>query len=82
MSIIPNPVYRKLRINFNYTNINLAEINISNILGVVLKSEKINNNIVHNDYLEFDVSDLPSGIYFATMKTKDEVITKQFVILK
>ncbi|MBO5848919.1 MAG: T9SS type A sorting domain-containing protein [Bacteroidales bacterium] len=67
--IYPNPANNYLNIN---TTENINEINIYNIVGVLVYSEKdFNNNI--------DLSNFSNGVYFIKINTDKGEITKKFI---
>jgi hypothetical protein len=77
----PNPVTDNLKFELRYnTPMDISIILYNSLSQAVLKSE-IGKDKVQND-LELDVSHLPNGIYFATIKSGTEIITKQFVIMR
>lgn len=81
LKVYPNPTTNVLNIEYvcnkEFTKNTLQ---ISNIAGVHIKSIVL-NSITGNETI--DVSNLSSGVYFITLKSKNETISKQkFVIIK
>ena len=76
-TLYPNPVTTgKLTITANQNG--NATITITTILGKQLYREK---TIFTGRYFTIDVSDLPSGVYFATVSSNGNIETKKFLKL-
>ncbi|WP_337866548.1 Ig-like domain-containing protein [Ignavibacterium sp.] len=78
----PNPFNPSTRINFSLPNQASVKIIISDILGREV-STLINDNLSAGNYsLEFNASEIPSGIYFYTMITDNFKQSRKMLILK
>lgn len=76
INIFPNPATNFLNINFNGLQSGLATLSIMNILGTEFLSCEKN---IGNDVTQVDVSSLPPGMYFLTLKNKDISLTQKFI---
>lgn len=72
--VFPNPA--KNKIYLKYPNKKINEIEIVNALGKTVSANAIINN---SSYIEIEVSDLASGIYFLTIKTNQSSQTTNFI---
>ena len=72
-TIYPNPVVNELNINFN-SQVE-AKISIINVTGQEVKRIESSGK----DYLKTDISNLPSGIYFAKINTINKTETIKFI---
>jgi len=76
-SIYPNPANDILKLEWN-PKVDVISLDIKDINGkVILNSKKIMNNKI-----QFDVSLLPAGIYFAQLNTVKEVCVRKFILQK
>ena len=66
----PNPTSAFANIDYKINNTDLAEVVVTNLLGTVIKQEEIDNT---EGTLKFDVSDTPTGIYFANIIVNGEL---------
>ncbi|MEN8225324.1 MAG: T9SS type A sorting domain-containing protein [Bacteroidota bacterium] len=76
----PNP--SSSFVSFDYdipAEANRAEILITNLLGAVVYEASLEGNI---GTLKIDVSDFTEGIYFATLKLDQEIVTTQKVLVR
>jgi hypothetical protein len=73
VSIYPNPTSKELNIEF--PNVMNCTLQLNDLLGQEIKSEKINLQRV-----QIDVDDLSDGIYFLKMKSEKGTITKKLII--
>ncbi|HBN05970.1 MAG TPA: hypothetical protein DD434_09315 [Bacteroidales bacterium] len=76
ITIYPNPASDIVNLEIKDVNIEILELNIYNILGVLVKTKTISNDIN-----QINISDLNNGIYFLDLKSKD-FTTKQKLIIK
>jgi ligand-binding sensor domain-containing protein len=73
VKVLPNPASNDL--NFELpANMNISSIEILNIEGTIVKSQRINN---HQNTI--NVSDLPSGMYVIRMQTDKGLVMKKLV---
>ncbi len=83
MSVYPNPVSNIARIEYYLPSESLSQMSLLNIYGRTVKTLKEQSNNKRGNYShDFDVSALPSGIYFLTLKSDGEVVTKQFAVVR
>jgi len=69
LSVFPNPASHQLIINYPFSSNEEATIIITDVTGKILHEEKANSS---SDHYVLKLSDLLSGIYFLTLKTKSE----------
>ncbi len=70
--IYPNPCSEKLFVK-NIANAEIKKYSLLSIEGREINLKKISKE-------EFDVSDLPAGLYFLQLQTKEGVLTKKIVV--
>ena len=79
----PNPFNPVTNINFDLPERNTVTLKIFNILGEVV-SVPVNNEVklAGNYSVEFDASNLPSGVYYYELKAGSYTQTKKMVLIK
>jgi hypothetical protein len=77
INIYPNPTSEILNINFLQTQRRNTEVVITNLLGEQVKEAR---NKSQEERVEMDVSNLPNGIYFVSVKTTEGIFTKKIII--
>ncbi|HAY34502.1 MAG TPA: SBBP repeat-containing protein, partial [Ignavibacteria bacterium] len=78
----PNPFNPVTNIKFDVVKSGNVKITVSDISGKLV-SELINSRVNPGTYLvDFNASQLASGIYFYTLSVQDNVITKKMTVLK
>jgi len=76
-ALFPNPANNNVTVNF-VLNAGQASIEVKNVLGQVQKITPINAG---SKSTNLNVSDLPSGIYFVSLKSNGNIIdTKRLVV--
>jgi hypothetical protein len=75
LNIWPNPTAGLLNYSLG-TGVQEAKVELLNLSGQVVKSE-MQKNIQNNATQTLDINELPSGIYFFSIKTENEVVTKK-----
>ena len=78
----PNPFNPLTKITYSVDNTTFVQLKIFNAIGKdisLLVNEKKNKGIYE---VEFDASDLASGIYFYQLKTNNLILTKKMLVLK
>jgi len=70
INIYPNPIKNIL----NITNINNSDINIYNLSGQIIYSEK-----VYQDNIRIDFSDFQNGVYIISVKNNSEIKTYKII---
>ncbi|MFN8437090.1 MAG: alkaline phosphatase D family protein [Cytophagales bacterium] len=79
LSVSPNPASDYIMINYALNTNSLVEVNITNIQGKKIKnlvSENQSNGVYQND---FDISEIPSGMYLLVIKTKNYTSIKKII---
>ncbi len=78
----PNPFNPKTNIRFNISEKSDVKINIYDVRGRKIKV-LVNGTYSPGSYLiEFNSSDISSGVYFYTLETRDVILTRKMVVLK
>ena len=78
----PNPFNPKTKIKFSISEAAHVELNIYNILGQLVTS-LVNQEMSAGNYIvDFNASNLSSGIYFYTMKAGSQAFAKKMTLLK
>ena len=80
-TIYPNPMNSKATININLNESSDVRLDVVNILGEVNLSSIFNLNTGYNS-IDFDVSSLNSGIYFAHLTTNGETETMKITVTR
>jgi hypothetical protein len=81
LSVYPNPANNYLSIAFTKSNLLNTSISIYNSHGVEIK--RINEKeLSGQNSLSISIVDFPSGVYYCTMNTGTERITKRFVVVR
>jgi Secretion system C-terminal sorting domain/Fibronectin type III domain len=73
-SISPNPADKFITVS-NTDNINISEINITDLNGRIVKSQKVSN--VSN--IEINVADLTTGMYLMNINSDKGIVTKKIM---
>ncbi len=79
ISVFPNPFNVKTTISFNSSYKTNITFTVRNLLGSIIKSEKI-TLLKGKNSIPFYQNKLNSGIYIYSIKAKDKVISKRFVV--
>lgn len=77
--VYPNPFKNKTTISFTSTQSGNISFIVQDLLGNIVKSENILLTKGKNT-IPFYKNKLSTGIYIYTLKTKDKLISKRFVI--
>jgi len=78
-SIWPNPVSEMVNINFETIKPVDIEVQLTDLYGKRLQfSNKL--MVSGRDVVSYDVSTYPAGIYFISIKSKTDIISKKFII--
>jgi hypothetical protein len=78
----PNPFNSTTNIEFSIPENSDVEIAVYDVLGREVRTLLNANKQAGNYSLKFDASDLSGGIYFYTLKTQSNSITKKMIYLK
>ncbi|MFH1050080.1 MAG: two-component regulator propeller domain-containing protein [bacterium] len=82
-SFYSNPAEDIIKFRFHSIIENDVKISLSNYMGNTVKEYNLNSEqLQKTNETELDVSDLPSGIYFATIRAGGQVVTEKFLILR
>ena len=76
--LFPVPANNVLNVQYELLNPGNSELNVSNMLGQTLTTEK-GEDIPGKYQMKIDLSNLASGIYFVELKTGSNRIVKRFV---
>jgi len=77
----PNPFSHISTIEFNTPTAEVVELTVFNLLGKIVKTEKISTNSGKNTYT-LNASDYENGVYFYQLSYQTEKITKRFIVNK
>lgn len=78
----PNPFNPETKINFDIKNSGFASLKVFDMTGREVKS-LVNENIAAGSYeINFNGSELNSGVYFYTLKTNEFTETKKMMLVK
>lgn len=76
INVYPNPFNTKLKITKVDAELKMFKFQIINVLGEVIK---VNFSFIENNIIEFDFSDVSSGIYFFQLDTEFGIVTKKII---
>ncbi|MCX7735231.1 MAG: T9SS type A sorting domain-containing protein [Candidatus Kapabacteria bacterium] len=82
LEISPNPVSNDLKIGYNLTKTDKIKISIVDFFGRELMLLKNSINIAGSHYIQTDVSNLLSGIYYFVLKNDEKTIIQKFIVVK
>ncbi len=78
----PNPFNPTTRIRYSIPRAGFVSIKVFNILGKEVATLVSQNQKAGNYELEFKANNLPSGMYFYTLRTNNITITKKMLLIK
>ncbi len=78
----PNPFNPTTNINFSLPESGFVTLKVYNALGAEVKTLVSNSMAVGAHSIEFNAQNLPSGIYFYTLKSNNIILTKKMLLLK
>ena len=73
--IFPNPASDYVVLNFNNSRNENLQLNISNMMGVLVRSE-----ILKQNKQKINIEDLSNGVYMFTIKSKDLTENQKLII--
>ena len=76
--IYPNPNNGTFSIEFETTNREILNLEISNLCGQIIYSKQFNKNSNNNE--EIQLPEKAKGLYFVKMQTKDNTTVKKLII--
>ncbi|MEN0048906.1 MAG: zinc-dependent metalloprotease [Bacteroidota bacterium] len=82
LSIVPNPVSSKARIQLNVKEEQSAEITVINAYGKIVKLLARQSLAIGQNTINLELAELPNGLYYITVKLQDHQLTKALVISK
>lgn len=77
--LYPNPVKETLNVVFTSKSNQEAAINIIDLRGAIVKSERVNLRSNLNE-ISLNVSNLNAGIYFVQLSTNEGIVTKKLIV--
>ncbi|MGM5469919.1 T9SS type A sorting domain-containing protein [Flavobacteriaceae bacterium LMO-SS05] len=77
LKVYPNPISRNNKLNVNFALNSSAKINVYNVTGKLMISDKMNNLKSKS----FNISNLTGGIYFLKIETDNSSTTRKIVVL-
>ena len=81
LSVYPNPTTGMVTLNINPKNETVLNMDLVNSIGQIVKQDVFNNQGV--EFTEsIDLSNLPNGMYYVILKTKQGVVSQARVIKK
>ena len=78
IDVYPNPTNAELFINLNLVKVNNLIVSVTNIVGQEVFKTILDNYQQGN--LKLDLSGQVNGIYFITIKSSDEIVTRKIVL--
>lgn len=78
-SIGPNPFYDSFNINYFVEMQGAVELQITNYSGLKVYKENIYANKGYNTFSFIDKTNLPAGVYFVTITSCGETVTKKLI---
>lgn len=78
----PNPFNPITLIEYSVPEYTYVVLNVYDVLGKLVSTLVSENRAAGNYSVEFSGSDLPSGLYFYNIVTKDFIATKKMILLK
>ncbi|MEM8526742.1 MAG: T9SS type A sorting domain-containing protein [Bacteroidota bacterium] len=80
LEVYPNPTDGRLTINLEMIEKEAVEIEIFDAVGKIIQS--YSGNALDFVHQQFDLSNQQDGVYFLRVKSEEEVVTKQFLLVK
>jgi hypothetical protein len=83
LNVFPNPVKNKaiIQLDVNEAMMSSIEISIFNNYGIRVDEIKIQNQLTQGNKVNWNKGNLPAGIYYLVVRTKNETLTEKFIIL-
>ena len=78
----PNPFNPSTTIKYSVPNQSIVSLKLFDVLGSEIKTIVNEEKPIGNYEVNFDASNLPSGVYFYRLQAGDFVETKKMVLLK
>lgn len=81
ITMFPNPAKNDVFVDYTFeSTVNELEISLMDMAGKVFATRTLNNT--RTKVAHFDVTDLPTGVYFAKITTEEGIATRKFVVAK
>lgn len=80
LDLYPNPANERIYADIHIPGRQNVRINIYDMYGRLVNSSVIKNFI--SDVVEISLADIPAGVYYCSLFTGKEVITKKFVVAR
>lgn len=82
LKIFPDPVSDQMTIQFNLNGsaMTSCDISILNNCGIMVDEIKTVNLLSHVNKVIWNKGDLPTGVYYVLVRTKNETLTEKFII--
>ncbi len=77
--MLPNPTRGNIQLNFDAASDHNSELKIQNTLGVIVKELNL-AAYAGNNFYDVNLSNLPNGNYILSLKSKDQIVHKKFVV--
>ncbi len=82
LSVFPSPVQETLNVRFGLLESTQLSVNVFNAFGQKVTSIATTNYAAGSNNLTINASDMPNGIYFVTLQSDNQSITKKFFVSK
>lgn len=76
--LAPNPTSQSVTVQIDSRQTDVATLQIMNIQGKTVYSQSLQLNS-HQQSVDLELSELPSGVYFVVLQTGNDIITKKLV---
>ncbi len=80
LTMYPNPASNSVNLTFDFTAAKALSVEVVNLMGEVVNAS--NHTGVSSTTLAINVASLSAGVYFVTVRTDTESVTKKLVIRK
>lgn len=81
VAIYPNPVNNHTNVDFTLTESSIVNVAIVNVLGETVKNNTY-NLVAGNHQIDFDVTDVTSGVYFIQLDINGQTTTQKITVAK
>ena len=83
LSYYPNPLSDFINVSYSVSKPEIISLSINNYMGIEV-ARLVNNKMqpASQYNIEFNISNLPSGVYFCTLKAGNQVKTVKMIVLR
>lgn len=81
LQVLPNPVYGQTKLSWQSDKAGKATITLYNLRGQIVMAQEMQSVTGENSYT-LNCANLPSGVYFMRLRTRNEVFSKRLVVLR